>query len=83
MMVWQLLQVRHLENTPLIFVGRMWPGLVEWARAAMLSTDPPLASPADFDIPQCVAGADEAMALIRTHRDRWLATAAARTGEAG
>jgi hypothetical protein len=34
MMVWQLLQVRHLEKTPLIFVGRMWPGLVEWGRIA-------------------------------------------------
>jgi len=43
MRVWQLLQVRHIENTPLIFVGRMWPGLVEWARSSMLSADPPLA----------------------------------------
>ena len=29
MMIWQLLQVRHLENTPLIMVGKMWPGLIE------------------------------------------------------
>ena len=29
MMIWQLLQVRHLQNTPLILVGPMWPGLVE------------------------------------------------------
>ncbi len=27
MLIWQLLQVRHLEETPLILVGRMWPGL--------------------------------------------------------
>jgi hypothetical protein len=73
MMVWQLLQVRHLEPTPLVFVGRMWPGLVEWARSAMLATDPPLASAGDFDIPRCVAGADEAIAIIRKHRERWLA----------
>jgi predicted Rossmann-fold nucleotide-binding protein len=26
-MIWQLLQVRHLTDTPLILVGRMWPGL--------------------------------------------------------
>ena len=37
MMIWQLLQVRHLENIPLILVGNMWPGLVEWARSSMLS----------------------------------------------
>lgn len=71
MMIWQLLQVRHLENTPLILVGRMWPGFVSWARTEMLSYDPPLANLEDFSIPQCVAGADEAIAVIRGHLDRW------------
>ena len=71
-MIWQLLQVRHLSDTPLILVGRMWPGLVEWARASMLSTDPPLASPEDFSIPRCVASGDEAIAVLREHHDRWL-----------
>jgi len=82
MMIWQLLQVRHLEGTPLIFVGRMWPGLVEWARSAMLSVDPPLASPADFDIQRCVADADEAIAIVRAHRERWLVETRARQGDA-
>jgi hypothetical protein len=79
MMIWQLLQVRHLEDTPLIFVGKMWPGLVEWARTSMLAVDPPLASAEDFDIPQCVAGADEAIVVIRGHRERWLAAHGLRT----
>src|SRR5215475_9322000 len=43
MMIWQLLQVKHLEDTPLILVGRMWPGMVEWARESMLSFETPLA----------------------------------------
>ena len=34
-MIWQLLQVRHVDNVPLILVGRMWKGLVEWARTSM------------------------------------------------
>ena len=72
LMIWQLLQVRHLSDTPLILVGRMWPGLVEWARASMLSTDPPLASPEDMKIPHCVASGDEAVAALREHHDRWL-----------
>ena len=76
MMVWQLLQVRHLEGVPLVFVGRMWPGLVEWARASMLQADTPLASPEDFRIPHCVADADEAAAIVRGHRERWLANPA-------
>ena len=33
MMIWQLLQVRHLHDTPLIFAGPMWKGLVDWAKA--------------------------------------------------
>ncbi|HKP58705.1 MAG TPA: LOG family protein [Polyangiales bacterium] len=73
MMIWQLLQVGHLENTPLILVGEMWPGLVEWARNAMSSTDTPLASPEDFAIPQCARNADEAIALLRAHHQAWLA----------
>jgi hypothetical protein len=70
-MIWQLLQVRHLIDTPLILVGRMWPGLVEWARTTMLSTDPPLASPEDMTIPRCVSSGDEAIALLREHYERW------------
>jgi len=72
-MIWQLLQVRHLRDVPLILVGRMWPGLVEWARASMLSTTPPLASADDMAIPRCVPSGDEAIVLIREHRARWLA----------
>jgi uncharacterized protein (TIGR00730 family) len=72
MMIWQLLQVRHLENIPLILVGKMWPGLIEWAKASMLSADPPLAGPEDLQIPLCVDGADEAIAQIREHHAVWL-----------
>jgi uncharacterized protein (TIGR00730 family) len=72
MMIWQLLQVGHLEKTPLILVGSMWPGLVEWARSAMLASDPQLASPEDFAIPQCAPNADEAIALLRGHHQAWL-----------
>src|SRR6185369_13567881 len=43
-MIWQLLQVRHLQDTPFVLVGKMWPGFIEWAEDAMLSSDPPLAS---------------------------------------
>lgn len=37
MMIWQLLQVHRLQQTPLILVGKLWPGLVEWVRSSMLS----------------------------------------------
>lgn len=72
MMIWQLLQVKHVENVPLILVGKMWPGLVEWAKTSMLSADPPLANPEDMEIPVCVADADEAIARIRKHHRAWV-----------
>jgi hypothetical protein len=78
LMIWQLLQVNHLQNTPLLLVGRMWPGLVSWARTEMLSYDPPLAGVDDFSIPQYVAGGDEAVAVIREHFSAWRSTHAAR-----
>ena len=68
MMIWQLLQVHHLERTPLIMVGKMWPGLIDWVRDAMLSFETPLINAEDVDIPVCVANADEAVAIIKEHR---------------
>src|SRR5271165_4745152 len=59
MMIWQLLQVKHLPDTPLILVGKMWADLVEWARTHLLTTRPPLANAEDITIPRCVATADE------------------------
>jgi uncharacterized protein (TIGR00730 family) len=73
MMIWQLLQVRHLEQTPLILVGKLWPGLVDWVRDSMLSFETPLINAEDVDIPKCVANADEAIAIIKEHREQWLA----------
>lgn len=73
MMIWQLLQVKHVQDTPLILVGKMWAALVDWAKTHLLTTQPPLAGPADMAIPQCVNTADEAIALVRQHHAKWLA----------
>jgi uncharacterized protein (TIGR00730 family) len=71
-MAWQLLQVRHLHNVPLVLVGAMWPGLLAWARGAMLQPGHELASPEDLALPICVAGVEEAVALLRARREEWL-----------
>lgn len=70
-LVWQLLQVRHIQDTPLIFVGDMWSELVEWARRYMLRPELELVSPEDMEIPRCVKTADEAIAVLREHHTRW------------
>ena len=71
MLIWQLLQVKHVDNTPLILVGKMWAELVDWARKNLLKPELALASPEDMTIPTCVNTADEAIALIRKHYEKW------------
>ena len=71
MMIWQLLQVRKIYNTPLVFVGAQWADLVNWARRHMLGPKPPLADPRDLVIPHCVETVEEATAIIRRHREKW------------
>jgi uncharacterized protein (TIGR00730 family) len=71
-LAWQLLQVRKLYNTPLILVGKMWAGLVEWARDSMLIEGSELASDVDFSIPRCVNTIEETLALIVDNRRAWL-----------
>jgi uncharacterized protein (TIGR00730 family) len=73
MLVWQLLQVRHADQVPLVFVGKMWAELVDWARKHMLRPDTPLASPKDMNIPQCLNSADEAIAVLRAEHAKWQA----------
>lgn len=72
-MIWQLLQVRHLHDTPLIFTGPMWRGLVDWATQMMLRPGFELANPEDMKIPQCVDDADQAIAIVHEHHARWQA----------
>ncbi len=72
LMIWQLLQVRHVANVPLILVGNMWHGLVDWARASMLDPRLPLVSAEDLEIPVCLNTADEAIAKIRVLHAEWM-----------
>lgn len=73
LMVWQLLQVRHLHDTPLILAGHFWDGLLDWAKAAMLRPDAPLVSPDDLKIPQVLPDGPSIVAAIREHHARWKA----------
>lgn len=71
MMIWQLLQVRELHNTPFIMVGDMWSDLVQWAQRHMIDAQPQMASPIDLTIPQCVPGFAEAIELLKVSHAQW------------
>ena len=73
LMIWQLLQVRHVDDVPLILVGKMWKGLVEWAKTAMLDPRLALANPEDLEIPRCLDTADEAIAVVGELHAKWKA----------
>ncbi|MFP5247993.1 MAG: TIGR00730 family Rossman fold protein [Thermoanaerobaculia bacterium] len=68
-MVWQLLQVKHMKEHPLILVGTMWPGLIEWLQGSMLERG--LVSPSDFDVIKVVGSSDEAIPIIQESYERW------------
>jgi uncharacterized protein (TIGR00730 family) len=73
LLVWQLLQVRHLYDTPLILAGKFWDGLIDWVRGAMLNPDAPLVCPEDLTIPQILTDGPSIVQAIREHHARWQA----------
>lgn len=72
MMVWQLLQVRHIKDVPLIFAGKMWGDLVKWARDHLLNPELNLVNASDLEIPQCVDTGDEVVVILRKHYSEWV-----------
>ena len=71
MLIWQLLQVNKLHDTPLILAGKMYADLVQWHRDNMLDADCPLASPEDMDIPICVNDGPSIVKIIRQQHAKW------------
>lgn len=68
-MVWQLLQVKHMKQHPLILVGTMWPGLVEWMSSTMVERG--LVNPTDLDVVKVVHTSEEAIPLIAESYERF------------
>ena len=62
-MVWQLLQVKHIRSHPLILVGPMWHGLVDWMEQTMVSRS--LVSPDEMKVAAVVDSASEALPLLK------------------
>jgi uncharacterized protein (TIGR00730 family) len=68
-MVWQLLQVKHVTEHPLILVGTMWKGLIEWIQESMVTRG--LVSAQDLGIVSIVASSEEAIPIIRQSYERY------------
>jgi uncharacterized protein (TIGR00730 family) len=72
MMIWQLLQVGHLRDTPLILVGKMYEELVAWCRHHMLRPEIPLANAEDIALPHCVEDGPGILRIVRAHHAAWV-----------
>ena len=68
-MVWQLVQVKHVTEHPLILVGTMWTGLIDWIRETMVGQG--LVSPNDLNTISIVSSSDEAIPIIRASYERF------------
>ena len=68
-MVWQLLQVKHMTEHPLILVGTMWAGLIEWIDRTMVQKG--LCSPQDLGIVSVVGSSKEAIPIISASYERF------------
>lgn len=69
LMVWQLLQVGFLTERPVVLVGDMWRGLLDWMRREMVSRR--LLDPTDLDLVTLAPSIDEAVALIERHKEKF------------
>jgi predicted Rossmann-fold nucleotide-binding protein len=72
MMIWQLLQVGHLQDTPLILVGKMYAELVAWCQHHMLQPKLHLANPDDIALPRCVNDGQGILEILRVHHTAWV-----------
>jgi len=59
---WQLIQVNHTCKIPIILLGDMWPGLIEWIAKNPLKKR--LLNPEDLKLLYCVKNADQVLELL-------------------
>jgi len=68
-MVWQLLQVKHVTEHPLILVGTMWTGLIDWIQGTMVERG--LVGVNDLNAVSIVSSSDEAIPIIKASYERF------------
>lgn len=69
MMVWQLLQVGFMTERPVILVGDMWGGLVDWMRREMVPRK--LVNAEDLDLAHISSSLDDAVQIIERHKKKF------------
>ena len=62
---WQLIQVNHISQRPIILLGEMWIGLLDWMKSEPLKKH--LIDESDFENVKIVQHVDEVVELLQPH----------------
>jgi uncharacterized protein (TIGR00730 family) len=68
-MIWQLLQVGYIHDRPLILLGNMWHGLLEWMRKEMVPRS--LVYSKELEIVRVVETIEEAVQIVREAKEKF------------
>jgi uncharacterized protein (TIGR00730 family) len=68
-MIWQLLQVGYIKDRPLILLGDMWRGLVDWLSGEMVSHH--YISESDLDYAKVVSSTEDAVKVIKGAKEKF------------
>ena len=69
MMVWQLLQVGFMTERPVVLVGEMWKGLLDWMRREMVPRG--LVNPEDLDLVKISGSVEEVVGIVEQHKQKF------------
>ena len=68
---WQLIQVNHISERPIILLGEMWNGLLDWMESEPLKKH--LIDKSDFKNIEIVQSVDEAIELLKPYINNFYA----------
>ncbi|HEY3266852.1 MAG TPA: LOG family protein [Armatimonadota bacterium] len=68
--VWQLVQIGLMEPRPVLLLGDMWPGLLDWMRDAMAGRG--FINPSDLDDVHLVSTRDEVIDILKVEQEKFL-----------
>ena len=66
---WQLIQVDHITPRPIILLGEMWGGLVNWMKAEPLRLN--LINESDFDNIETVENINDVITILEPHIEKF------------
>jgi uncharacterized protein (TIGR00730 family) len=68
-MIWQLLQVGYIKDRPLILLGDMWKGLVDWIQKEMVPRH--YVANEDLNYVRAVSSIEEALKIVKVAKEKF------------